>query len=272
VWDLTPAAAFGNRVFRGHRAKVLSVQWSPDGSLLASGGRDGSVLLWDPLSGTCLPPMEGHRESVFQVVWSPDSARLVTCGDDFSVRIWSTGREPSSQMLAGQSLAGQAGQAGQIQKLEALTKRLEETSSAVHALQAENIQLKAVVRRVQDEAEQQRKLHEQFRAETTSAMKELCKNIEHIQEAASQNPQLRVTNATDEQATEQGSGLSGWPTADASAQPRKRIRQNDDVDESGQDVMFAELGQIKQLVEKVISRRALELGPEDSRRDAVVGS
>lgn len=45
-------------------------------------------------------------------------------------------------MLAGQSLAGQAGQAGQIQKLEALTKRLEETSSAVHALQAENIQLK----------------------------------------------------------------------------------------------------------------------------------
>jgi WD40 repeat protein len=35
----------------GHASSVMSVAWSLDGRILASGGSDGRVLLWDPVTG-----------------------------------------------------------------------------------------------------------------------------------------------------------------------------------------------------------------------------
>jgi WD40 repeat protein len=44
---------------------VTSVDFSPDGAMLASSGRDGSVLLWSIESrGLAREPLKGHRGGV----------------------------------------------------------------------------------------------------------------------------------------------------------------------------------------------------------------
>jgi small GTP-binding protein len=77
-----------------HPGSALSVDWSPDGARLLSGGADGTVWLW-AASGRELAVLEGHRGPVLSVGWSPDGARLLSGGDDGTVRLWeaASGRE-----------------------------------------------------------------------------------------------------------------------------------------------------------------------------------
>ena len=39
----------------------MSVAWRFDGKLLASGGSDAKIILWDPKKGERLKTLEGHR-------------------------------------------------------------------------------------------------------------------------------------------------------------------------------------------------------------------
>lgn len=56
-------------------------------SYLASGGRDRTVRLWDPLRGQCLMTFTAHENWVRCVVFHPSFKYLISCSDDKSIRV-----------------------------------------------------------------------------------------------------------------------------------------------------------------------------------------
>jgi hypothetical protein len=69
-----PTNATSVLVFSQHQQPVLSVTWSPDGKLLASGASDAQVLIWD-LNGT-VQVRKAQAGVVRSVAWSPDGQQL----------------------------------------------------------------------------------------------------------------------------------------------------------------------------------------------------
>jgi hypothetical protein len=74
---------------------ALSVAWSPGGQRLAVGGDQGSVRVWDVVTGVLVRSFEGPSGWVRSVAWRPDG-RVLAAGDDTgTVFLWdtATGRE-----------------------------------------------------------------------------------------------------------------------------------------------------------------------------------
>jgi WD40 repeat protein len=65
-----------------------SVVFSPDGRLLATGGGDKSVRLWDVSTAEEIRRFEGHADHVSHVDFSPDGTVLVSASTDGTVLFW----------------------------------------------------------------------------------------------------------------------------------------------------------------------------------------
>jgi len=71
---------------------VAGVAFSPDGTLLATAGDDGTLRLWNPVTGQAvgapLPAGTGPGGSVSGVAFSPDGKLLASADADGTVRTW----------------------------------------------------------------------------------------------------------------------------------------------------------------------------------------
>ncbi len=71
-----------------YRADVYAVAFSPDGQLLAIGGDNSTVVLWDVENKDKSRVFGGHSKSVMSVAFSPDGQLLASASLDGFVRVW----------------------------------------------------------------------------------------------------------------------------------------------------------------------------------------
>ncbi len=72
-----------------HDSRVTALALAPDGMTLASGGRDGTIRLWNPEDGTAQSiELSGHTDGVLSLDFSPDGTLLASSSRDLSVQLW----------------------------------------------------------------------------------------------------------------------------------------------------------------------------------------
>jgi WD40 repeat protein len=83
-------------IYGGHAAPVNAVAWQPTNrhevahyqSLVASGGDDGTVQIWDAMTGHKISTYRGHSGGVSAVAWSPDGKWIASASNDSTVQVW----------------------------------------------------------------------------------------------------------------------------------------------------------------------------------------
>jgi WD40 repeat protein len=76
--------------FKARSHNPCSVAFSPDGKLLASGGMDGSVKLWEVKTGKEAASFPAHRWMVYALAFSSDGKTLASSSEQ--VKLWDVSR------------------------------------------------------------------------------------------------------------------------------------------------------------------------------------
>jgi WD40 repeat protein len=87
----------------GHSDVVNTVQFSPDGSKLASASDDKNVMVWDASTGARLHTLEGHSREVTAVQFSADGSKLASASWDKKVMVWDMSTGAQLHTLEGHS-------------------------------------------------------------------------------------------------------------------------------------------------------------------------
>lgn len=89
VWRPTPDRE--PRVLAGHKGGALSLQFTPSGNSLISGGRDGSIIVWDWAQGRQRGILAGHRAAVTGLAVHPRGEHLISGGAGGGLLRWRGG-------------------------------------------------------------------------------------------------------------------------------------------------------------------------------------
>ena len=86
LWDVDTGQL--QQRLSGHTGWVITVSFSPDGHLLASGSVDETIIIWDLATGQVANTLVGHTLLVNSLAFSPAGTFLASGGDDGKVILW----------------------------------------------------------------------------------------------------------------------------------------------------------------------------------------
>ncbi len=91
LWDATSSNA-PLHVFEGHRSAVQVVAYTktPRGPMIATGGADKTIKMWNAETFKLVRTYRGHRDFVNHIAFSQDGNRMASASIDGNIRIWST--------------------------------------------------------------------------------------------------------------------------------------------------------------------------------------
>jgi WD40 repeat protein len=76
----------------GHDDEIVSVSWSRDGSKIASGSKDGTIKIWDAVTGEMIDTLECVEEYIHSVSWNYEGSKIsATNGGGNPARVWDVG-------------------------------------------------------------------------------------------------------------------------------------------------------------------------------------
>ncbi|KKP04664.1 hypothetical protein THAR02_03207 [Trichoderma harzianum] len=73
-----------------HRQEARSLAFSPDGSYLASGCKDGTIWLWHAVTGAKQRIIEGHGKPITSISFSPTEELIASGSEDGTIRLWNS--------------------------------------------------------------------------------------------------------------------------------------------------------------------------------------
>jgi WD40 repeat protein len=103
LWDVRAGKV--HAIWKCSLETLNNLQFSPDGSLLAAGNMDNSVILWEVPDGKVRTILNGHTLAVWALAFSSDARTLVTRGSD-GLRLWNTA---TAQEIASLDIRGADG-------------------------------------------------------------------------------------------------------------------------------------------------------------------
>jgi WD40 repeat protein len=136
----------------GHTDEILAAVFHPNGTRLATAGRDQAIWLWDLARGEEVARLPGHTSYIMSLAFSPDGTTLASGSGDFTVRLWDTA-PLKTRYQARREAEAERPEAERL--VERLSRELKDATKVVAALRADrslseaqkHAALRAVLRR-----------------------------------------------------------------------------------------------------------------------------
>jgi WD40 repeat protein len=91
MWDMSKRKAYG-KAYKGHSKGVYAVTVGKvDGkTVVASGGKDGKIRLWNPENGKTVGTLAGHKKIIYSLSFGTMADRpvLLSGSTDGTIRLW----------------------------------------------------------------------------------------------------------------------------------------------------------------------------------------
>ena len=88
------------QVLKQHRGGVTCIALSLDGTEVASGSKDSTIITWSFITGKVKRKYTGHNEKILSVAYSPDRTFVASSSWDETVRLWTAGYRPSLALIS----------------------------------------------------------------------------------------------------------------------------------------------------------------------------